>query len=77
MTLRWISKKVPVAVKALLSIRHGTSILATGGELFGGAQFAFDLHRWWAMKHHCERKEQKEMFLMKQSVQSNTSTEVK
>lgn len=74
MTLRWISKKVPVAVKALLSIRHGTSILATEGELFGGTQFAFDLHRWWAMKHHCERKEQK--FLMKQSIQSNTSTEM-
>lgn len=34
---------IPVAVKALLSIRHGTSVLATGGELFGGTQFPFDL----------------------------------
>lgn len=51
---------IPVAVKALLSIRHGTSVLATGGELFGGTQFPLDLGWWWAMKHHCEAKKKQQ-----------------
>lgn len=46
-----------VAIKALLSIRHGTSILATGGELFGGTQFPFDFGKWRAMKHQALRLE--------------------
>lgn len=43
---------IPVAVKALLSVGHGTPVLATGRQLFGGSQLSFDLGWWRAMKHH-------------------------
>lgn len=47
-----MSHNVPVAVKALLSVGHGTPLLVTGRKLFGGSQLSFDLGGWRAMKHH-------------------------
>lgn len=47
-----MSHCVPVAVKALLSVGHGTPVLATGRKLFGGSQLSLDLGWWRAMKHH-------------------------
>lgn len=46
------SHPVPVAVKALLSVGHGTPVLVTGRKLFGGTQLSLDLGRRRAMKHH-------------------------
>lgn len=43
---------IPVAVKALLSVGHGTPVLVTGRELSGGSQLSFDLGWGRAMKHH-------------------------
>lgn len=44
---------IPVAVKALLSVGHGTAGLVAGGQVLGGGQLSFDLGRWRPMKHHC------------------------
>lgn len=51
-TTNEIRNYLPVAVKALFSVGHGTSLVATGRMLFGGSQLSFDLGWWWAMKHH-------------------------
>lgn len=43
----------PVAVKALLSEGHGTPVLATRWQVFGGSGFSFDLDWRGPMKHYC------------------------
>ena len=49
---RVATRHSPVAVKALLSVGHGTPVLPTGGKLLGAGQLSLDLGWWRAMKHH-------------------------